>query len=501
MTRYSSILSIFRLLPFIALLMADAACRRTEVPALNVADAAEEAVITPDYTSLIIPPNIAPLNFRIEMPGEEYIARASAGEMSITAAGNPVRWNADDWTELLSAARGGEVEYQIFVRNGNQWCRYRFSNNVAEEEIDPWLSYRLIEPSYSQYGGMKLCMRQLTSFQERIFHNNAEPVEESRGQCMNCHLPRARYADKASQFHIRGYNGGTILMAGDSILKINLNAPGSISAGVYPAWNPKFDFIAYSTNDTHQKFFDEGKAKVEVYDNASDIILYDIKTGTIANIAADPELLETYPAWSPDGLTLCYSCAPYPEGTDRNNLADNYDKVRYDILRRRMDPASRTFTEPDTMVLASAAGRSALLPRISPDGRFLLYSVAPFGSFHIWHPESDLWMKDLSSGRVYPLENANSPMADSYHSWSSNSRWIVFSSRRGDGNYTRPYIAYISPEGVDSKAFVIPMDDPADDSRLMKSYNVPEFFIDCPSISRYAILKAAEAPQRNASWR
>lgn len=44
------------------------------------------------------------------------------------------------------------------------------------------------------------------------------------------------------------------------------------------------------------------------------------------------------------------------------------------------------------------------------------------------------------------LKEVNSSDAESYHSWSSNSRWFVFSSRRDDGLYTRLYIAHASPD-------------------------------------------------------
>ena len=64
---------------------------------------------------------------------------------------------------------------------------------------------------------------------------------------------------------------------------------------------------------------------------------------------------------------------------------------------------------------------------------------------------------------------------ESYHSWSSNGRWVVFSSRRNDGNYTRPFLAYIDKDGKGRKPFELPQDDPDMHRRFMKSYNIPEF--------------------------
>ncbi len=79
---------------------------------------------------------------------------------------------------------------------------------------------------------------------------------------------------------------------------------------------------------------------------------------------------------------------------------------------------------------------------------------------------------------MYALAEANSPTVDSYHTWSSNGRWIVFSTRRMDHNYTRPFIAYFDAEGHAHKAFCLPQHDPEHNILLLKSYNVPELTRD-----------------------
>lgn len=494
-------MSKFKILCFFVLSLL-LSCSSPKVPTEGVSDVSGVPAIFPDYTGIVIPPNIAPMNFEVSIPGEEYVARVSApGGSEIVASGNPIQWDAGEWHRLLEASKGKDLKYEVYVRNGDTWTRYTFSNTVAAEDIDSHISYRLIEPSYVQYAGITLNQRDLTSFEETVIFNNAAPADERRGQCMNCHVPRNQYRDKASMFHIRNTNGGTVIMAGDSVAKINLKTDSTLSAGVYPAWHPTLDLIAFSTNDTSQKFFDFGEARIEVFDKSSDLILYDMKTNEVSHIANDSALLETFPAWSPDGKDLYYSVARYPEGVTPDNLPEHYKEIRYDIVRRSFDTATRTFSEPDTVVYASAAGESALLPRVSPDGRFLLYCKAPYGTFHIWHKDSDLWMKDLISGEERPLSHANSGDTDSYHTWSSNGRWIVFSSRRDDGSYTRPYITYVDAQGRDSKAFVIPQEDPAYNRQLMKSYNVPEFLVFPVAVSRQDILRQVLAPARQASFR
>ena len=101
-------------------------------------------------------------------------------------------------------------------------------------------------------------------------------------------------------------------------------------------------------------------------------------------------------------------------------------------------------------------------------------TMQDYGCFPIWHKETDLWILDLETNNSDRM-NLNSDYTDSYHSWSSNGKWIVFSSKRDDGLTARPYIAYIGDNGQSAKPFLLPAEDPDFYDRFIKSYNVPEF--------------------------
>ena len=79
---------------------------------------------------------------------------------------------------------------------------------------------------------------------------------------------------------------------------------------------------------------------------------------------------------------------------------------------------------------------------------------------------------------------ANSDRAESFHNWSSNGRWIVFTSRRGDGNFTRLYMAYIDADGNARKAFELPQKNPLAELESIWSYNTPDFTVEKVRISR-----------------
>ena len=104
-----------------------------------------------------------------------------------------------------------------------------------------------------------------------------------------------------------------------------------------------------------------------------------------------------------------------------------------------------------------------------------MFTMGHYGVFHIWHREADLYLLDLTTGQVRAMDEINSPETESYHAWSSNGRWVVFSSRRDDGSYTRPFFAHIDANGVGSKPFELPQADPDYHRQLLKCYNIPEF--------------------------
>ena len=292
-------------------------------------------------------------------------------------------------------------------------------------------------------------------------------------------------------FHVRSNHGGTIVVQDGKAQKIQFKDSTIITSAVYPSWHPTENLVAFSTNKTGQAFHLYHPEKIEVMDEASDLLLYDAEKNEVSHIIRTASDMETFPCWAPDGRTLYY-CSANPSRFIDRTLPDSmlgrqilacYDSLRYNLMSISFDPATRSFSGPRMVVNAEAEGKSISVPRVSPDGRYILFTKGDYGQFHIWHKSSDLWVKDLRADSCYALAEANSPDVDSFHSWSSNGRWFVFSSRRMDGNYTRPFIAYFDAQGKAHKPFVLPQEDPEWNILLMKSYNVPELTRDAVRIS------------------
>jgi Tol biopolymer transport system component len=163
------------------------------------------------------------------------------------------------------------------------------------------------------------------------------------------------------------------------------------------------------------------------------------------------------------------------------------------------DVSTRKTGEAELVFNASSLNKSVSFPRISPDGRFLVLTLHNYGCFPIWHKEADLHIIDLLTMKPSGMD-LNSDFTDSYHSWSSNSRWIVFSSKRIDGLTARFFISNINEKGGSSRAFILPQKDPEFYHRLLKSFNLPEFSTLEVKVNPGKIRKRAEGDALQAKW-
>ena len=118
-------------------------------------------------------------------------------------------------------------------------------------------------------------------------------------------------------------------------------------------------------------------------------------------------------------------------------------------------------------------GKSVTWPRPSYDGRYLMFTMLNYGYFSVWHQESDLWMMDLQKGEALPMNEVNSKRSESFHNWTRNSKWFLFTSRRDDNLYTRIYLASVDEHGKATKPFLLPQKEYY--RRSLYSYNTPDF--------------------------
>ena len=471
------------------LLLLSACVNHPDVPSL-FKDAKCLPAIFPDYCNVTVPCNIAPLNFMLS--ADEYeacVARFTMpdGQQQTYGDGVKVQIPESEWHAMLDASKGKSIKVEVWGQKEDEWLLFTpFEIHVAKEPIDDYISYRLIEPSYVAWNFMEITQRNLTSFEEtQIFNNEITCTDRVKGQCINCHSYQ-NYKTDNMLFHVRLSNGGTVIVSDGKLSKVDMKRDYTISSGVYPAWHPTAKLIAFSTNQTRQSFYTVHPNKIEVFDLASDLILYDIKTDSVSIISNDSTLLEVYPTWSPDGKYLYYcKSVPLSEELREKDITYTYKRIQYNIYRRSFDMDTHHFGEEVLVYDAASQDKSATLPRISPDGHYLLFALGQYGCFHIRHSDSDIVCMPLDNqvSSDIDLTGLNSEgFADSYPTWSSNGHWIMTSSRRGDGNYSRVYISYFN-NGKTRKAFMLPQEDPEHNTWRLKCYNRPEFMVEPVRIS------------------
>lgn len=427
--------------------------------------------IFPDYKNITVPVNIAPLHFMITDSCQEAVAQFIYGEtlkIEVKANDKQFKISEKQWQELSQTAQNGDsIRVRIVEKREGKWIGLApFGISVSADSIDPYIAYRLIDPGYELWEEMGLYQRCLENFDEEAFALN----KMTQYNCMNCHSFCQQNPEKML-FHMRKTHGGTYIVDGEKIEKLNTKT-GETNSLVYPSWHPSGKFVAFSVNDTKQIFHSSNPNRAEVFDYSSDVVVYDIDAHEVITtpLLFSKTVFETFPTFSPDGRML-YFCS-----ADSVMMPDQYQQVKYSLCAISFDPTSRQFgSTVDTLYNGKQSDKSVSLPRVSPDGQFLLFTLAQYGTFSIWHKDADLYMANLATNEVHAMETLNSEDVDSYHSWSSNGRWVIFSSRRIDGLYTRPFIAHIDKEGNATKPFLLPQNDVELYNSLFKSYNIPEF--------------------------
>jgi len=452
--------------------------------------------IRPDYSGLVIPPNIAPLNFSLLDPGALFAAilrSSNTGPLLIQGRGSTIRIDERPWRVLLQANRGGEIYVDTFAAGANgSWQRFdAITNKVAKEEIDPCLIYRKIHPFHNAWSVMGLYQRDLTTFKETPFLENVR----FKNDCCHCHSLCENKPDRFSvAIRSSNYGNSLILVNGGTVTK----AAGTVG---FTAWHPSGRLLACSFNLPILILHSQRNDMRDIIDLGSWIGY--LPTGSnvvlrIPTLTNDTRLL-TFPVWSPDGHYLYYCEAPKLFNDLTDMKPGEYEQIRYDLMRVRFDLDRNQWGPPEMVLASQSTGRSAAQPHVSPDGRWLSFCLCDYGCWPTYHPESDLYVIDLQ----HPAENGafsprkleiNSDQCESWLSWSSNSRWFVFSSKREAPLFNRPYLAYIDTDGKCGKAFVLPQEDPGFYDAYLKTYTIPTLAKAPVSIPERQLIEAIVTP-------
>ncbi|MEE9370240.1 MAG: hypothetical protein V3W45_02110 [Sedimentisphaerales bacterium] len=454
--------------------------------------------IFPEYLETIIPPNIAPLNFLIHEDGTRYCAKIyskNGQTIEVFNRSPKIKIPKNPWHQLLNINRGEEIYFDVFVKTKNgQWNRFStFTNKIANDNIDSFLVYRKIPPVHGTWGRMGIYQRNLENFDESlILHNRF-----FQNGCLNCHTFCQNHPDKMLiGIRSKDYGSSTLLIENNKVNKIATKFS-------YISWHPSGRIAAYSINKPGQ-FFHTARDEVRDVIDLDSLLAYylvDSKTVKVSPKLAKKDRLETYPTWSPDGRYLYFCSAPLLWSAQNVVLPEHYKATRYDLLRISYDIDRDEWGEVETVLSASDTGLSILEPRISPDGRWLLFCMCDYGCFPVYQQSSDLYLIDIKEAQQtgqykYQRLDINSDQSESWHSFSSNSRWIAFSSKRHYGVFTRIYLSYLDNNGKVHKPILLPQKDPTFYDSCLNTYSVPELIVEPVRVTKEQLGRVVRASRK-----
>lgn len=434
----------------------------------NVTEALPD--IFPDYIGVTVPAGIAPLNFSLEGEWDRIFVDVQGSKSGhMTASGKYADFNIRKWHRITGLNTGGELHFTVLGKKAGKWTQFRtFILYVSETPLDDYgVTYRKIAPGYTTYSTIGIYQRNIHNFRET-------PIIESTlvpGQCVGCHTANRTSADQF-MFHARGAHGATLVQQDGQREWLTTKTENTIGNVAYTYWHPSGNYFTGSIDPVRQCFWTGKDRWIEVFDLASDVVVMDMRSHEIIHSPLlESDMLEMQPAFSADGKSI-YFCRSKVYDVPRQ-----VDSVRYDLCRIDFDEQTGKIGDSvEVIIPAASMGKSITWPRPSFDGRYILFCMTDFSCFPIDHKEADLWILDLETGQYRPMDEVNSEYSESYHNWSSGSKWFLFASRRLDGLYGTLWFSTIGPDGRATKPFLLPFRNPSEYYHTTNySFNVPDF--------------------------
>ncbi|MBN2140741.1 MAG: PD40 domain-containing protein, partial [Desulfovibrionaceae bacterium] len=290
--------------------------------------------------------------------------------------------------------------------------------------------------------------------------------------CANCHAFSADGRVVGLDLDFKGDKGGyglaevgpKVVLGPDEFISWNdfKPLPGVPSMGLFAKISPDGRYVAATIRERPFMFVLDDPWYTQLFFPATGVLaVYDADQGRFFSLpGADFEdLVQTSPAWSPDGRYLAFARAEVREdllgvmGQRRFVLAapgtrifelNQRHLIRFELFRVPFNNGAGGSPEP--IAGAGANGRSNYFPRYSPDGKWIVFCQAPTGL--VGQPGSELWIVPAEGGRARRM-NCNLAEYNSWHSFSPNGRWLVFASKVGTP-YTELYLTHLDPDGRDS---------------------------------------------------
>jgi tetratricopeptide (TPR) repeat protein len=295
-----------------------------------------------------------------------------------------------------------------------------------------------------------------------------------------------------------------MVIRNEQVFTWNSFNPRWVTFGLFSRISPDGRYVMSSVNESvFVTNYLDFRFLQTFYPTRGILAFYDRTTGKIQPLpgAGDPQYVHCNSVWTPDGKSLVFlrakardsvAAGPRPEKANDPNEV----QIQYDLYTIPFNDGRGGQVRP--LPGASGNGKSNSFPKISPDGRWIVWVQAATGL--LMRPDSELYIMPLAGGSPRRMNCNLSPM-NSWHSFSPNGRWMVFSSKAFTP-YTQMFLTHIDENGNDSPAVLVPGSTTAN-----RAVNIPEFVnippgetmtIDAPAVDyRRHLDRAAELLKTN----
>lgn len=437
-------------------------------------EAQSQLTIKYPYEGTIFPPEIATPTFfwnDNDKKTDKWIISIYINGQQFGATTTEQKWKParKEWEKIKSISYDKKVDFSVTsVKDGKSISSANISFSVSKDSVNAPIFYRDVPLPFSH------ALANLKTIRWRIGDISSDSIApiamENLYVCANCHSLSANgrtlgmdvdaHSDKDA-YGITDIAKETILY---KMLHWSKGQNGLPTYGLLSSVSPKANYLASTIGDheffvtrpdtAYSQLFFPIKGVICICDRHKDT--YSILPG-----ADDTNYVQTNPVWSPDSKYIYFAYSKAIDSkesgfiTSFNKDTAVYNRFvepfiegkrdyKYDIYRIPFNDGKGGKAEP--IEGASKNGMSNYFPKISPDGKWMVYCRAK--NFMLLQPDSKLYILPASGGSPR-LMNCNLSNLNSWHSWSPNGKWLVFSSKER-GKYTKLYLTHIDEFGNDS---------------------------------------------------
>lgn len=356
--------------------------------------------------------------------------KSRSQELNVLLKKNGWQPEGSDFEKFLKDKEVWISIYRLYQEKTYRSSPVRLS--ISERPLKDRIAFRVVQPLF----------KPMLPNSIKIFSFHQKPLStlmEFEGTCVGCH----DYSSQSAFFNIKtavGRRLATTKWQGQGF-QPNLQDIGEFS---FITISPDGQHAAFAINLTGKLKLNQTSIEPFEYPYESgDIGYYDAKRNSVVPLsgASDPNFVEDMPFFSPDGKYLLFSRYQYGVKDGMRGIPS------MDLYKVPFNGGSGG--KPIPITKASANNMYQYFPRYSPNGKWLSFCRGDGFQGIYARKTSDIFLLSVNGNTVTKLNLNKENMMDSWHDWSSDSHWLIFSSNREKNNLTSLYLAYIDDRGKD----------------------------------------------------